>query len=125
LAVSGRLVKYDPAEDTIEANLDEAKRLRKQYREALKLKNSLTQSNIQRREPPYTLPEHWRWQPLEQIATYIQRGKGPKYANSGAIRVVSQKCVQWAGFDLSLNCGCFENSSFAGAETAVFKQSKV
>jgi hypothetical protein len=30
-------------------------------------------------------------------------------------------------FDIlfDLNCGCFENSSFAGAETAVFKQSKV
>jgi hypothetical protein len=26
---------------------------------------------------------------------------------------------------INLNCGCFENSGFAGAETAVFKQSKV
>ncbi|MEZ4730768.1 MAG: restriction endonuclease subunit S [Caldilineaceae bacterium] len=101
MAVSGRLVQYDRTEDTIEADIHEARRLRIQYREELKLKNSRTRSTFRQEEIPYPIPVHWRWQRLEQIASYIQRGKGPKYANSGAIRVVSQKCVRWDGFELS------------------------
>lgn len=101
MAVSGRLVQYDRTEDTIEADIHEARRLRIQYSEELKLKNSRTRSTFRQEEIPYPIPVHWRWQRLEQIASYIQRGKGPKYANSGAIRVVSQKCVRWDGFELS------------------------
>nr|WP_251388934.1 restriction endonuclease subunit S [Pectobacterium atrosepticum] len=37
---------------------------------------------------------------MSDISEYIQRGKGPKYAEHGSVKVVSQKCVQWSGFKL-------------------------
>lgn len=52
-------------------------------------------------EAPLELPDHWEWARIEEIATYVQRGKGPTYADFSSIPVVSQKCIQWSGFDSS------------------------
>lgn len=41
----------------------------------------------------------WTPSPLKDVCEYIQRGKSPKYAESGDCQTVSQKCVQWRGFD--------------------------
>ena len=48
--------------------------------------------------PPLT----WQWTRLGTIASYIQRGKSPKYAVADGSPVVSQKCVQWNGIDISV-----------------------
>ncbi|TKI71922.1 hypothetical protein FC756_03765 [Lysinibacillus mangiferihumi] len=53
-------------------------------------------------EQPYGIPENWEWSRLEGISNYIQRGKSPKYVESSNAIVVSQKCVQWSGFDISV-----------------------
>lgn len=52
-------------------------------------------------EEPYKLPNNWVWTRLEDICNYIQRGKSPKYVDLSPIFVISQKCVQWNGFDLT------------------------
>jgi type I restriction enzyme, S subunit len=53
------------------------------------------------KEEPYETPENWFWTRLENISQYIQRGKSPKYTEKSIVKVVSQKCVQWSGFDIS------------------------
>jgi type I restriction enzyme S subunit len=46
-------------------------------------------------------PAEWKSVTLEEAAEYVQRGKGPKYADKSEVVVVSQKCVKWSGFDIS------------------------
>ena len=50
----------------------------------------------------FGVPPNWRWTRLGNITSYIQRGKSPKYAASEGALVVSQKCVQWTGLDLTV-----------------------
>lgn len=100
LAVRGKLVEQDPRDEPA-ANLlrrveDERKRLEKNG-EAKPQKKLEPPTDV-----PFELPESWTWTQLGCLALYIQRGKSPKYANSGGQPVVSQKCVQWTGLDLSV-----------------------
>ena len=50
---------------------------------------------------PFDTPETWRWASIAAVTCYVQRGKGPKYADRSDVPVVSQKCVQWSGFDIA------------------------
>src|SRR5207253_7463279 len=56
-------------------------------------------------EPAYTslfdIPGNWEWTRLGDIAAYIQRGKSPNYSEGSGVFVVSQRCVQWSGLNLS------------------------
>ena len=99
LAISGRLVIRDGNETPIEESIEKASEQRRQYERDHELRPTHTRKLT--RTNPYSIPEHWQWEPLENLALYIQRGKSPKYAESGKVRVVSQKCVQWAGFDIT------------------------
>ena len=49
-------------------------------------------------KPPFRIRSTWRWVRLDQLASYIQRGKSPTYAERGHIKIISQKCIQWSGF---------------------------
>ena len=51
-------------------------------------------------EIPFEIPTSWAWVRLEQLCTYIQRGKYPKYSEIRKYPVVAQKCNQWTGFSL-------------------------
>ena len=51
-------------------------------------------------EIPFEIPTLWAWVRLEQLCTYIQRGKSPKYSEIRKYPVVAQKCNQWTGFSL-------------------------
>ena len=48
-------------------------------------------------EAPFAIPEKWKWVTLQQICSYIQRGKSPKYSDVQQYPVISQKCNQRDG----------------------------
>lgn len=99
LAISGRLVERGESVLSVEETIKEANDLREAYEEALKLRSTRMQPPLL--TTPYIIPEHWKWERLERLCKYIQRGKGPKYVDNSSTYVVSQKCIQWSGFDLT------------------------
>ena len=100
LTVRGKLVAQDrndePAMELLKHIAAEKADLVKQG----KIKKQKPLPEISEDERPFELPAGWEWTRLSDISEYIQRGKGPKYAEHGSVKVVSQKCVQWNGFKL-------------------------
>lgn len=100
LAVTGRLVPHDTDAGAADRLILEASDFRSDLvkRGLVPKPRALTADD----DPsPFTLPDTWTWTDLDSISVYIQRGKSPKYAAAPtSTPVVSQKCVQWSGFDL-------------------------
>lgn len=109
LAVQGKLtanwreqqklngVKVEPASELLKRIHKEKEQLIKEK----KIKKEKPLPSVTIEEMPYELPEGWKWSRLVEVCQYIQRGKSPEYAESSKVPVVSQKCVQWSGFDIS------------------------
>lgn len=99
LAISGRLVEKSKSFQPVNVLVTEAYNIREEYESSLKLRSTRMHPTLSK--APYIIPEHWKWERLERLCVYIQRGKGPKYVDKSSTYVVSQKCIQWSGFDLA------------------------
>jgi type I restriction enzyme S subunit len=44
---------------------------------------------------PWLLPNGWEWKPLRSLSSFIGRGRGPTYVESGGVPVVNQRCIRW------------------------------
>ena len=67
----------------------------------LAVRGQISNGRVQKFDAISGLPVGWKIQRLDQVCKYLQRGKGPKYSDMSSCVVVSQKCVQWTGFDIS------------------------
>jgi type I restriction enzyme S subunit len=100
LAVRGKLVKPDPADEPVSELLRRIRAEKALLVEQGKIQKQKPQPPIEPNEIRFGLPFNWSWIRLNEITSYIQRGKSPKYASGDGLPVISQKCVQWRGLDL-------------------------
>ena len=118
-AIQGKLVSQDPNDEPASVLLQRIKAEKaKLFKEGKLKKKDLVDSVIFKGEDnkyyekigsevaciddeiPFEIPTSWVWARLEQLCTYIQRGKSPKYSEIKKYPVVAQKCNQWSGFSL-------------------------
>ena len=118
-AIQGKLVSQKPEEGAAEELLAKIRKEKELLVKEGKLKKSaLTDSVIFKGddnkywekvgkevrsiddEIPFEIPETWVWVRLNDICSYIQRGKSPKYSLIKKYPVVAQKCNQWSGFSI-------------------------
>ncbi|EGP5496585.1 restriction endonuclease subunit S, partial [Enterococcus faecium] len=102
LAMRGKLVPQNPTDEPASVLLDEIKEEKEQLIKDKKVKKENPLPEISKEEIPYEIPDSWEWGNLQLIADYIQRGKSPKYSNIERYPVISQKCIQWTGINMSV-----------------------
>lgn len=100
LAVRGKLVPQDSDDEPASELLKKIATVKEVLISEGKIKREKSLPELDGDEIPIGLPSGWQAVRLKNICAYIQRGKGPAYADFGQVRVVSQKCVQWSGFDI-------------------------
>lgn len=100
LAVRGKLVAQDSSEGTGAELVRriEAERARLVAQKGARKEKSV--APISAAETPFGIPSTWCWARLQQLTSYIQRGKSPKYSTGDGPPVISQKCVQWSGIQM-------------------------
>ena len=118
-AIQGKLVSQVAEEGTAQELLEEIRQEKQRLVKEGKLKKSaLTDSVIYKgddnkyweksgenrlcidNEIPFDIPSSWSWVRLNDICSFIHRGKSPKYSMVKKYPVVAQKCNQWSGFSI-------------------------
>ena len=100
LAVRGKLVELDPADEPVSQLLNRIRAEKERLLKRGEIPSQRLLAPVENDEIPFVLPPNWRWIRLNDITSYIQRGKSPRYASGDGLPVISQKCVQWRGLDL-------------------------
>lgn len=100
LAVRGKLVERDPRDVPASELLKRIQTGKARLAHAGEIKKGNPLPTIEADEIPFSIPANWQWVRLNDITSYIQRGKSPKYAAGEGLPVISQKCVQWGGLEL-------------------------
>lgn len=98
-AMKGKLVPQIDSEGNGE---DLYKQIQKEKTELIKkgaIKKEKPLGPITDDEIPFDIPQSWKWVRLDEICTYIHRGKSPKYGKSD-LPIIAQKCNQWDGLHL-------------------------
>ncbi|HFU4463884.1 TPA: restriction endonuclease subunit S [Streptococcus suis] len=109
-AMQGKLVAQDPNGEPVEVLLEKIRaEKQKLYEEGKLKKKDLAEIVVEKgddnspyQDVPYDIPESWEWVRLNEIASYIQRGKSPRYSSIPKYPVIAQKCNQWSGFSIEL-----------------------
>ena len=118
-AIQGRLVPQIAEEGTAKELLEQIKTEKQKLVKEGKLKKSALNDSIIFKgddnkyweksedgavcideEIPFEIPSNWAWVRLDDICSFIHRGKSPKYSPIKKYPVVAQKCNQWAGFSI-------------------------
>jgi type I restriction enzyme S subunit len=118
-AIQGKLVPQIEAEGTAQELLEQIQQEKQNLVNEGKLKKSALNDSIIFKgddnkywekigkevcciddEMPFEIPETWAWVRLNDICSYIQRGKSPKYSLIRKYPVIAQKCNQWSGFSI-------------------------
>jgi len=47
----------------------------------------------------YPVPSSWGWAAIENVTSYVQRGKSPKYSERSNLPVINQRCIRWHGVE--------------------------
>ena len=118
-AIQGRLVPQIAEEGTAKELLERIKKKKQKLVKEGKLKKSALATSVIFRgddnryyekigedtvciddEIPFDIPANWVWIRLDDICSFIHRGKSPKYSLIKKYPVVAQKCNQWSGFSI-------------------------
>ena len=118
-AIQGKLVPQIAEEGTAHELLEQIKAKKQKLVKEGKLKKSALNDSIIFRgddnryyekigedtvciddEIPFDIPANWVWIRLDDICSFIHRGKSPKYSLIKKYPVVAQKCNQWSGFSI-------------------------
>ncbi|MCU5340127.1 restriction endonuclease subunit S [Bacillus cereus] len=100
-AMQGKLVEQDSINEPASKLIERIKLEKEELIKNKVIKKEKAFPDISEEEIPFDIPETWEWVRLGDIAIYIQRGKSPKYSDIEKVPVISQKCIQWKGFNLA------------------------
>lgn len=128
-AIQGKLVPQDPNDEPASVLLERIRAEKKSLIKEGKIKKDKNESIIYRGddnshyekfadgtvkciedEIPFEIPQGWEWARLNDVCSYIQRGKSPVYSEIKQYPVIAQKCNQWSGFSI-------EKAQFIAPET--------
>ena len=118
-AIQGKLVPQIAEEGSAQGLLEQIKEEKRRLVRESKLKKSALNDSVIFRgddnkyweksedgavcideEIPFEIPSNWAWVRLDDICSFIHRGKSPKYSPIKKYPVVAQKCNQWDGFSI-------------------------